>query len=79
MSNDPILNQLCERYPLLDSVKNAIGEAAEMIINSYSSGGKLLVCGNGGSCSDSEHLVGELMKSFELKRPIEKDIAEKLT
>jgi phosphoheptose isomerase len=78
MNNDPILNLLCERYPLLNSAKNSIGEAAEMIINCYSSGGKLLVCGNGGSCSDSEHLVGELMKSFEFKRPIEKSIVKKL-
>jgi phosphoheptose isomerase len=79
MNNDSIFNQLFNRHPLLSSVKNAIGEAAEMIINCYSTGGKLLVCGNGGSCSDSEHLVGELMKSFELKRPVKKDIVEKLT
>jgi D-sedoheptulose 7-phosphate isomerase len=79
MNNAPILDLLCEKYPLLNSVKNAVGKAAEMIIGCYSSGGKLLVCGNGGSCSDSEHLVGELMKSFELKRSIKKDIAEKLT
>lgn len=78
MSNDPILNQLCERHPLLSTLKQAIVEAAEIIISSYTAGGKLLVCGNGGSSSDSEHIVGELMKSFELKRPIEKVIAEKL-
>jgi D-sedoheptulose 7-phosphate isomerase len=79
MSNNPILNLLCDRHPLLISVKNTIGEAAEMIIDCYSSGGKLLVCGNGGSCSDSEHLVGELMKSFEFQRPVRKDIVEKLS
>ncbi|HUX55921.1 MAG TPA: SIS domain-containing protein [Bacteroidales bacterium] len=79
MSNNPILNQFCERHPLLNTLKNSIGEAAEIVINCYSGGGKLLVCGNGGSSSDSDHIVGELMKSFELKRPIEKDIAEKLT
>lgn len=79
MSNDSILNRLFERHPLLYTFKKAIGEAAEMIINCYSNGGKLLVCGNGGSCSDSDHIVGELMKSFESKRPIEKAIEEKLT
>ena len=79
MNNDPILDLFCEKYPLLNSVKNAVGKAAEMIIGCYSGGGKLLVCGNGGSCSDSEHLVGELMKSFELKRSIKKDIADRLT
>lgn len=79
MNNDSIFNQLFDRHPLLNSVKNTIGEAAEIIISCYSCGGKLLVCGNGGSSSDSDHIVGELMKSFELIRPIEKDIAEKLT
>jgi len=79
MSNDPVLTKLCERYPLLNSVKNTISESAEMIINCYSSGGKLLACGNGGSSSDSEHIVGELMKSFELSRPLKKEIVEKLS
>jgi phosphoheptose isomerase len=78
MNNNNVLNQLCERYPLLVSVKGTISEAAEMIIYSYSQGGKLLICGNGGSSSDSEHLVGELMKSFESERPINKDFAAKL-
>lgn len=36
-------------------------------------GGKLLVCGNGGSAADSEHTVGELMKSFRFKRPVDAD------
>jgi phosphoheptose isomerase len=79
MKNNQTINETCEKYPLLNSIRNNIGDAAEMIINCYSIGGKLLVCGNGGSSSDSDHLVGELMKSFELKRPIKEDIAEKLS
>jgi D-sedoheptulose 7-phosphate isomerase len=55
-----------------------IGEASEMIIRSYSNGGKLLVCGNGGSSSDADHIVGELMKSFESNRPVSKDLADRL-
>ena len=78
MINLQILNQLCERHPVLNGLKESIGQAAEIIVNCYSGGGKLLVCGNGGSCSDSDHIVGELMKSFELKRPVKKDVAEKL-
>jgi phosphoheptose isomerase len=78
MDRDSILNQLCERYPALTSVIENIGMAADIIIDCFSHGGKLLVCGNGGSSSDSEHLVGELMKSFEINRPVKKDIAEKL-
>jgi D-sedoheptulose 7-phosphate isomerase len=78
MSNDQVLNQLSERYPLLKPLKSTIEKATEAIIECYSSGGKLLVCGNGGSCSDAEHLVGEMMKSFEMKRPVRKEIAVKL-
>ena len=59
MDRDSILNQLCERYPGLTSVKESIGRAAEIIIGCFNHGGKLLVCGNGGSSSDSEHLAGD--------------------
>ncbi len=64
------INQLAERYNQLDFLKPEIEKASEAIINSYSKGGKLLVCGNGGSAADADHIVGELMKSFERKRPV---------
>jgi len=73
-----LVDQLCERYPSLTTVKPAIEEACNQLISCYENGGKVLVCGNGGSCSDSDHIVGELMKSFELKRPIPSEIQEKL-
>ena len=41
----------------------------------YEKGGKVLVCGNGGSAADSEHIVGELMKGFLLKRPMDEKTA----
>jgi phosphoheptose isomerase len=78
MSNDPVLYQLGQRYPSLISCMKVIEEASEMIIRSYSNGGKLLVCGNGGSSSDADHIVGELMKSFESNRPVSKDLADRL-
>ena len=61
---------LIERYPVLKSCKDDIVNAYNILEQSYSSGGKLLVCGNGGSASDSEHIVGELMKEFKLKRKV---------
>jgi D-sedoheptulose 7-phosphate isomerase len=79
MSNNHVLNELCERHRLLNPLKNKIGEAVDTIIRSYTDGGKLLICGNGGSCSDSDHIVGELMKSFESKRPVNKDVAQRLS
>ena len=48
----------------------ALDRAVEIMIESYKNGGKLLVCGNGGSASDSAHIVGELVKGFLKKRPL---------
>ncbi len=73
-----LVDQLCERYPVLTTVKPAIEDVCTQLISCYENGGKVLVCGNGGSCSDSDHIVGELMKSFELKRPISSELQEKL-
>jgi len=66
---DPISN-LISRYPDLERIKGEIIQAAEVLTKTYSDHRKVLVCGNGGSASDSEHIVGELMKSFSLKRQI---------
>ena len=64
------LNLLIERYPKLAVCKEDIKKAYELLEAAYSNGRKLLVCGNGGSASDSEHIVGELMKEFKLKRKV---------
>ena len=61
---------LYERYPALQSCKDSIEEALQLLIKTYRNGGKVLVCGNGGSAADSEHIVGELMKGFMSKRPV---------
>lgn len=64
------LNILIERYPNLSICKEDIRKAYELLECAYQNGRKLLVCGNGGSASDSEHIVGELMKEFKLKRKV---------
>ncbi len=64
------LNLLIERYSKLAVCKEDIKKAYELLEAAYSNGRKLLVCGNGGSASDSEHIVGELMKEFKLKRKV---------
>lgn len=79
MGNNIFLEELISRYPQLLPVQGEILKAAECIISCYEQGGKLLVCGNGGSCSDSDHIVGELMKSFENKRPIGNPLKEELS
>lgn len=72
------LTLLIERYPKLVVCKEDIKKAYELLETAYSNGRKLLVCGNGGSASDSEHIVGELMKEFKLKRNVYSDQAAAL-
>ena len=69
------VNHLIDRYPELIVCRDDIMAAYELLEAAYSNGRKLLVCGNGGSASDSEHIVGELMKEFKLKRKVYSDHA----
>jgi phosphoheptose isomerase len=78
MKEEDILNEMIRRYPGLESCKTDIGKACRAIIECYARRGKLLLCGNGGSCSDADHVVGELMKSFEKRRPIGDDLDRRL-
>ena len=61
---------LYERYPVLMQCSSDIEKALDLMCSVYKSKGKILVCGNGGSAADSEHIVGELMKGFMHKRPV---------
>ncbi|MCR5290542.1 MAG: SIS domain-containing protein [Treponema sp.] len=73
------IKTLIDRYPVLQVCEKSIRDAAEAIIVSYEQGGKLLVAGNGGSASDSDHICGELLKSFVLKRTPDKQFLDALT
>ncbi len=64
------LSRLTERYPVLASCTSEISAAFDVLEHLFSSGNKLLICGNGGSAADSEHMVGELMKGFMKPRKI---------
>ena len=65
-----IFDNLFDDYPALLCVKDDIKSAYEMIKECYANKKKTLICGNGGSAADSEHIVGEFMKGFLLKRPV---------
>lgn len=78
MIREPELKQLFEKYPRLSGLKTAINETVRAIINCYSRDGKLLICGNGGSSADADHMVAELMKSFEKPRPLHESFKERL-
>lgn len=70
-TKEEVLESLFSRYPDMAACEDEVRAAVELLVGSFRSGGKLLVCGNGGSAADSEHTVGELMKSFRFKRPVE--------
>ncbi len=65
-----LIKDLIKRYPDLASTEGDMTDAIEALINCYENGGKVLVCGNGGSASDALHIVGELMKDFYFPRPL---------
>lgn len=62
------IKELVDRYPALSVCEKDIRAAAQAMIDSYKAGGKLIVAGNGGSAADSDHITGELLKSFVKKR-----------
>ena len=69
---------LFARHPRLEACEKDLSDALEVLNAAYRDGHKLLVCGNGGSAADSEHIVGELMKSFVKRRPIPAEHAAQL-
>ena len=65
-----MFEELLKRYPSLTCCGDDIRKTLECWIRCFENGGKLLICGNGGSCADGEHIVGELMKGFLKNRPL---------
>lgn len=70
--------ELLLRYPQLSYCENDFEESYKMLLKCYRNGNKVLVAGNGGSAADSEHIVGELMKSFLFIRKLDNDFADEL-
>src|SRR5438067_3053336 len=66
------------RHPTAAGGRGELRAAFDLLAAAYRNGNKLLVCGNGGSAADSEHIVGELMKGFLKRRPISAADAAKL-
>ena len=57
--------------PALRPLEEAVLGALNLLRETYDEGGKVLICGNGGSAADAEHIVGELMKGFLKRRPLD--------
>ena len=72
------VEETVRRYPVLAPLRAVIESAYRALEACYASGGKLLVCGNGGSAADSDHIVGELMKGYLRPRPVPAEFAGRL-
>ncbi|HNW85775.1 MAG TPA: SIS domain-containing protein [Candidatus Limiplasma sp.] len=69
----PIFQTLLRERPSLSGMAGDLQQAFEILLTAFQNGGKLLLCGNGGSACDCEHIAGELMKGFLLNRPLTQD------
>ncbi len=72
------INNICEERKILSKIKKQIEEAFLIMLETYKNGGKVLVCGNGGSSADSGHIMAELMKGFKQKRTVDLSLNAKL-
>lgn len=72
------VEQLFFRYPNLSRIEGNIVAAYLEMEKCYTNKGKLLIAGNGGSASDSEHIAGELMKKFRISRKVDEDFSRRL-
>ena len=77
-STKKIFENLFCRYADLECVKNDIESAYDILMKCYADKKKTLICGNGGSASDCEHIVGEFMKGFMLKRPVSSEFSDRI-
>ena len=72
------LGELLSRYPVLAACRGDIEAAFHALVDCFAAGGKLLICGNGGSAADADHIVGELMKGFLKPRPLPRVLCDRL-
>lgn len=77
-ATDIYMDNLITRYPVLTGIRKNIEESFHILLSVYKQSGKVLVAGNGGSAADAEHMTGELMKGFLLRRPIDNDLRDSL-
>ncbi|MEX0326334.1 MAG: SIS domain-containing protein [Puniceicoccaceae bacterium] len=73
-----IIEELVQSYPSLEACVEDITTAFDLLAGCYEQDGIVYLCGNGGSAADAAHIVGELMKAFDRKRPLPDEEKETL-
>jgi len=66
---EALLSGVKLRQQCVDRLDDDLLAAADVMVKSLQAGGKVLVCGNGGSAADAQHFAGELVNRFEMNRP----------
>ena len=70
MTEHSVFHTLYETYPKLRDCEAEIAAAYGLLKTAAEQRALIMVCGNGGSAADCEHITGELMKGFNLTRPL---------
>lgn len=78
-STEYIFQKYRDKHAFMEELEAPLREAVELLVDAYRGGGKLLVCGNGGSSADADHIVGELMKAFRIRRPLDEKTRAELS
>ena len=67
------IQTLLQNHPALEICRDSVEAARDLLVDTYRRNGKLLLCGNGGSCADCDHIAGELLKGFLSHRPLSEE------
>ncbi len=78
-STEYIFQKYRDKHAFMRELEAPLRETAALLVAAYRGGGKLLVCGNGGSSADADHIVGELMKAFRIRRPLDEKLSRELS
>lgn len=62
-------NTIATQARARDALSETVAEAARRLAGTLRSGGRILVCGNGGSAADAQHFAAEFTNRFERERP----------
>ncbi len=67
------IDTLLRDHPALAVCRHSVESARDLLVDTYRHNGKLLLCGNGGSAADCNHMAGELLKGFLSQRPLSEE------
>lgn len=52
-----------------DALADVIERAGDLLVQCFRSGGKVMLCGNGGSAADAQHIAAEFVNKYVMQRP----------